>query len=244
MPTAGPVERTPIRTPEIPYVTALVAIMAVSSNTFAAMMMEQSGRLRRHPFVRTYVGVMASTALVGLITLDHVGALRPPLGTLDVGRSALAVVIAVSAGIACFVAERALRRQLLGRRRHRSARRAPPTAGLGQRDLESSLEPTGLGWLVTVACLEEVLFRLLAVDLALMLPSWPARAAALIGLSTCFAIGHDRPGSSEAFIKLPLAAVLLALTLVSGSIGPAIAAHVTFNACVWRGSRRLTTYAW
>jgi len=84
---------------------------------------------------------------------------------------------------------------------------------------------------VLIAGVEEVFYRGLLLGLALSLPGWPAQSFAIAALIFWFAAIHVE----TSFIwKLPLSLALTAIAIASGSVFPAIAAHVTYNLLVVR----------
>jgi membrane protease YdiL (CAAX protease family) len=91
-----------------------------------------------------------------------------------------------------------------------------------------------LTYLLAAAVLEEVLFRGVAVELALSLSPALFRIAAIVISLICFAISHSALGAADITAKFSLGGLTLALTLTSGSLLPAIAAHGIFNGLTWR----------
>jgi membrane protease YdiL (CAAX protease family) len=87
---------------------------------------------------------------------------------------------------------------------------------------------------VLIAIVEEVFYRGLLLQLALSLARWPVQWLAVAAVVIWFAAIHVE----TSFIwKLPLSLALTALALVSGSILPAITAHITYNLMVLRDDR-------
>ncbi|WP_167756569.1 CPBP family intramembrane glutamic endopeptidase [Amycolatopsis sp. CFH S0740] len=91
-----------------------------------------------------------------------------------------------------------------------------------------------LGWLLSVAALEELVFRGVLVQAALLLPGIGWQAVAIAAGTVIFALSHVFFGWSQVLAKLPLSAVAILQTLLTGSVCGAIATHGIFNFYVWR----------
>lgn len=82
--------------------------------------------------------------------------------------------------------------------------------------------------LVACAVLEELVFRGLLVWAALAVGG-VGGAAALAAVTALFALSHAELGPGQALAFLPLSVIALALTLATGSVVPAVTAHVVVN---------------
>lgn len=97
--------------------------------------------------------------------------------------------------------------------------------------------PFGLLPLLVVATLEELIYRGLLVQAALLLPSDFMVALALAGSVISFALSHISFGWPHVAAKLPLSALALIAVISLGTVLPAILAHLVFNARIWRDWR-------
>ena len=107
-------------------------------------------------------------------------------------------------------------------RRPLSSRAGGPAA------VEAPRPATVTGHLVACAVLEELVFRGLLVWAALALGG-VGGAAALAVVTVLFALSHAELGPGQPLAFLPLSVIALALVLVTGSVLPAVTAHVVVN---------------
>lgn len=119
-----------------------------------------------------------------------------------------------------------------------SRRGTAPTAGAPRQAWRPNRRDTdlriGLGWLLAVAVLEELVFRGVLVRLALLPPSTALRIAALAGGVLAFAFSHVFFGWGQALAKLPLAVLSVLAVLLTGNVLAAVIGHAVFNGHVWR----------
>ncbi|MFF7725405.1 CPBP family intramembrane glutamic endopeptidase [Streptomyces sp. NPDC008001] len=92
----------------------------------------------------------------------------------------------------------------------------------------------GLGWLLAVAVLEELVFRGVLLRMALRPGNEGLRVAGIVGVVAMFALSHIFFGWAQVLAKLPLSVLATAATLVTGSVWAAAVTHMVFNAYVWR----------
>jgi Type II CAAX prenyl endopeptidase Rce1-like len=87
----------------------------------------------------------------------------------------------------------------------------------------------GLRTVITVAVVEELVYRGVMVQACFLLPGRGWAAVALVGLVAAFALAHIWFGWEQVLAKLPLSAVAMASVLALGTVVPAVIAHVFFN---------------
>ncbi|WP_454084209.1 CPBP family intramembrane glutamic endopeptidase [Georgenia sp. Marseille-Q6866] len=104
----------------------------------------------------------------------------------------------------------------------RVARQSRPAA------VEAPRPVTVTGHLVACAVLEELVFRGLLVGAALAVGG-VGGAAALVAVTVLFALSHAELGPGQPLAFLPLSVIALALVLLTGSVLPAVTAHVVVN---------------
>jgi membrane protease YdiL (CAAX protease family) len=95
----------------------------------------------------------------------------------------------------------------------------------------------GLWLLLVIAALEEFIYRGLLIGVCFLLPNGGLMTFALIGNIVAFALSHIWFGWPHVLAKFPLSVVTTAVTLVMGTILPAIIAHLFFNAIFWKDMR-------
>lgn len=88
--------------------------------------------------------------------------------------------------------------------------------------------------LVVIAVFEELIFRGFLVSACFLLTNNFWIAIAVIGLVVFFALSHIFFGWLQAIAKLPLSILTTISVLASGSVLPAIFAHITFNIRAWQ----------
>jgi hypothetical protein len=138
----------------------------------------------------------------------------------------------------------------IDRRQQRSSRSVaarrlsqPPSMGVSfvRPDLAGAGAPRSgmvLSHLIACAVLEELLFRGVIVQLALA-SSTTAGTALILALSIAlFGAAHADLGPAQAFAFVPLGVINLVATLVTGSVVPAVIAHVVVNARAWWATRQ------
>lgn len=99
----------------------------------------------------------------------------------------------------------------------------------------------GLGEVVSVGALEELVYRGVLVSACFLLPGSGYVALALVGLVVAFALPHVWFGWTHVAAKLPLSALAMGSVLALGTVVPAVVAHVLFNVRV-RQELRVGTY--
>ncbi|GGX74254.1 CPBP family intramembrane glutamic endopeptidase [Streptomyces hiroshimensis] len=92
----------------------------------------------------------------------------------------------------------------------------------------------GLGWLLAVAVLEELVFRGVLLRMALRPGHDGLRVAGVVGVVVMFALSHIFFGWAQVLAKLPLSVLATTATLITGSVWAAAVTHMVFNAYVWR----------
>ncbi len=216
------------------YAIALVALTSTSAATLAGLIHTRR-RAASASFLPTYAATLAIVAALALILTGV-----PTLESHSLGGLGLALL---AAGIACLAALRGeahIARLLRRRSRRGAARRVSITTELVRPDLASRPAATGssvLSWLLVIAAGEEVLFRGVLVDLARQVPGGSTTHAVLLVASViAFAFSHSQLGFAEALSKLPLSVACMAACLVSGTVLAPIAAHVAYNAWMWRAA--------
>jgi hypothetical protein len=198
------------------YAIAVVAVYTLGSASLAAHWVNgPGGAALGRRFLVTHSAVMLGTVA---LAADAIGlpVILPPALPAALGWT----LLGGAAGHLAFVGnELALRHPIRGWRF--------PGIAITAVDPKAVVTPL---LLTLVAALEEVLFRGCLVILAFRLPSAALVAAALALSVLAFAATHIHAGLAEALGKLPLGALTLALSLLSGTIWPPIVAHVYFNA--------------
>ncbi|MBD8061029.1 CPBP family intramembrane glutamic endopeptidase [Oceanitalea stevensii] len=101
-------------------------------------------------------------------------------------------------------------------------------ASSGPAAVEAPRPATVTGHLVACAVLEELAFRGLLVWAALAVGG-VGGAAALVAVTVLFALSHAELGPGQPLAFLPLSVIALALVLLTGSMLPAVTAHVVVN---------------
>lgn len=231
--------RTLTLTPDVrAYATAAAVVYSLSCAWLAGIVVARSARARGAGFLVVYVAILVVVAAPAVVVLDPVHVTGPALW-----RVLLAIPIGVIAGGLCVWAEVLVVRAVRRRRRARSrgpvwhAVAAPPAA---VRDDAFGVVPgqprrlATLALLLAVATLEEILFRGVLLDLAVSLPGDLAAGAAICGIAIAFALTHVSFGWVAVVAKLPLAAIATAVTLATGTVAAAAAAHAVVNVRAWR----------
>jgi hypothetical protein len=95
-----------------------------------------------------------------------------------------------------------------------------------------------LAHLVVCAGLEELLFRGVIVSLAFTVPVAAGTVMVLTLSVAMFGAAHADLGLGQALAVLPLGLLALASVLVSGSVVPAVVAHVVMNVRAWWVTRQ------
>ncbi len=234
----------PIRTPElVAYATALVAVGSVSSAGVAGLLHRWMAPTRPAAFLPMYVGVMATVIVVSVPTLAALD--RSAVAWTAVGgwRVLGGVAGGLLAGLLGLAGEARVRRRLLTRRAvppwSAPISVGPPLSGAqvlvrpDQASVGASGRPAVLAWLLIVAAGEEVLFRGVAVTLALALPTRLLSVGGLLAGLILFCLSHQPMGWRETVGKAPIGAVTLAVALADGTVLPAVVAHALYNARRW-----------
>jgi membrane protease YdiL (CAAX protease family) len=91
-----------------------------------------------------------------------------------------------------------------------------------------------LGAMVAIAVLEEILYRGLLLQLVALSPSPALRALGAAFVVIMFCLSHVWFGWAQVAAKLPLSVGATAAVLLTGSVLPAIVAHVVLNVMAWR----------
>jgi membrane protease YdiL (CAAX protease family) len=91
--------------------------------------------------------------------------------------------------------------------------------------------------LTAIGALEELVYRGVLLSACLLVPVAALRDAALAATVAAFALSHVWYGWPHVLAKLPLGVLALASALAFGTVLAAVAAHVVFNAAVWRDLR-------
>lgn len=219
---------------------AVVAVLCVSSGSLAGLLHQRFFSDRSEAFLVVHVTVMAAVFGIALVAVE-----LPRVTDAPWPRALAGLPVGVACGIAAVPTELLIKRRARSRRRFVTRPNlSPGRAGPFRSDVGSLVPrevtapprrlPAILGLLVLAGTLEEVLFRGVAVDLALDLPSRALGAACVVAVTACFALSHLPLGWADVVAKLPLGLLALAVTFAFGSIIPAAAAHVVFNIAMWR----------
>jgi len=207
------------------YVVAAVAVYSLACAPTAALLQSLWPARRCPPFLPLYVGTLLAVAVVAAAAL-RLPYLRWSLWT------PVAVLVGLAAGEAAVIADAGIRRALTRRTRFGPAMRlAPPPATAAP-----AASGGALAFLLTVAVLEETLYRGVLVDLSLELPV-AAAAACVAATVAAFAAAHVYWGWVEMVAKLPLGLAALLASLPFRVVLGAIAAHVFFNTRSWLAAR-------
>jgi membrane protease YdiL (CAAX protease family) len=91
--------------------------------------------------------------------------------------------------------------------------------------------------LVVVAILEELIYRGFLVKACFLLPNPALIVAANIGCLAFFSLGHIRFGWVHVLAKTPLGILALGITLLAGTVLPAMLLHAAFNLSAWKTLR-------
>jgi CAAX prenyl protease-like protein len=195
----------------------------------------------RLPILEVYAGALAVTAAWGLLVVG----VDVALDTSAIGLAS-GVAVGVATGGLGFVAERAIVRRTVRRKRFavRTGPRSPwlPADGRSGRRLSalgelSRGESAALPTVIAVGCLEEVVYRGALNGVCMLVAAAPLRVAALAGATVVFAVSHVWFGWSHVLGKLPFSAAATASVVALDSLLTAVVAHVVLNAAVWRVTR-------
>src|SRR5438094_750970 len=102
------------------------------------------------------------------------------------------------------------------------------------RNAPDGLDEFGLVPMVTTAVLEELVYRGVLVRACFESPSSALLVISLTATVFAFSLTHINFGWPQVFAKVPLSALALAATLSSGTVLPAVFAHVVFNGTIWK----------
>lgn len=98
--------------------------------------------------------------------------------------------------------------------------------------------PWALPELCLVAIVEEVLYRGVVGFVALSVETPAASIGLLVVSAVLFGLSHDAYGTHQIVLKTAYAAVLAGTTLLTGSLLPAVVAHLVLNAFSWAQTRQ------
>ncbi|GAA2786902.1 CPBP family intramembrane glutamic endopeptidase [Crossiella cryophila] len=239
------------------YALAVLALLGMGCLTLAAHLRTRWLERFGVGFLPAHVVTMAVLCGCGLLLLGPAGIL-----TSSIGATLLAVPLGLAGGVAVIWADGAILRGLSGRRGGNTRRRAVRGGGegvhrvrpvplgdqaarrrtIGIFKVTGSFAPSaedyrvGLGWLLGVAVLEEIVFRGLLIRLTQLLPEGTQWLGA-VAVTVLFALTHVFFGWDQVLAKLPLAAVALGLALTTGAVLAPALAHALFNLHVWRCQR-------
>lgn len=210
-----------------PYVVAVVVVAAAAPGAVSGLVWAGC-RVPAHWFLPVHVGVIA--AILG-IAFSTFGIDRPA----QVSGTRLLLLLGV--GAAVFVITVTAERGVVGWvRRHGGyvARRPSPQgvtasfAAVGRMASTPGSARVTAVWLVCVAAGEELLYRGVLLDIALLAPS-PVAAAAVVVSVLLFAASHLSLGRGNAATMLALGGAAALATLAFASVLPAVLGHVLYN---------------
>ncbi len=239
---------------------AAVVVLGCAGVTLAAHLHTRWPALRRVPMLGLHLAA-GLVVVAGGVALTGVDVLVPT--SVDVWRLTAGVVVGPLFGIAVVRADRRITAWWGARSGHavrdaralglRSAKARPAgvavsttaarTRRTGLIEARNDFAPTSadlrvrLWLLVSVAVVEELVFRGVLVSLALRAPGPVLVVAGVLGAQLAFAVSHVFFGWGQVLAKLPLAAACAAAVLLTGTVLPAVVAHVLFNVSVWRYHR-------
>lgn len=222
------------------YLTAILVLNALGAPGVAAMMHRTWAARRgvRYPYL--YAGVLGLVALWGAGFLDTRTLVGEPSGWWA------AIPVGFAAGHAATCADRAIvlllirRSGLIGQTYHLAAPVVRQGTYVSPATTSQPDDWGGLPLLVTVAVLEEIVFRGWLLQLARDLPPGPWQIAFLALTIAGFALLHIRFGWEHVLSKIPLGVISLVTVSVTGSVLPGVVTHVWFNIQVWRERRNTT----
>lgn len=243
--------------PVYAYLLAISLVIGAGGFSLAADLYSRRPLLRRTRILDVYSGVLGISLAAGVVAL---GPARV-IGALDPARLALAVPAGILIGLTARWLDRRIVRAaarsnarrlpapgrqqaslasrasatlptetallLGGTPRRMPARATARTAGI----IDSREFP--LGTVLAVAVVEELFYRGVLLQAALLVASW-AVPVLVVGTVVLFALSHVAFGWSHVLAKAPLGALTAGGVLLLGSILPALIAHAWFNGSVWR----------
>jgi hypothetical protein len=118
--------------------------------------------------------------------------------------------------------------------------------GNKRRDFASTAamrnEPAGVrdfscAALTTTAILEELVYRGVLLRVCFLLQNPALVVAAILVTESAFSLLHVHFGWPHVFAKTPLSVIAAMATLLSGTVLPAVLAHIVFNLIAWQNRR-------
>jgi membrane protease YdiL (CAAX protease family) len=218
------------------YAVATVALLSASGATLTGLIHSW----RRAPAV-SFLSTYATT--IGIIVVLALTLLGMPTVAWP---SPKTIALALAGGlVACWAAlrgESLITRALLQSHGTQATRKLPAGTELIRPDLPGTSATGGktiLVWLLLIGAGEEILFRGVLISLAWLAPGGPVTRGALIAASiVAFALAHAQLGLGEALRKMPLSIACFLAYLLSGTLLAPIAAHLGYNAWMWRARSR------
>lgn len=241
------------------YGLAILVIYGLSSSALAVRLHSRWLSNLGLEFLHTYSIVLAFTGMWGLLIFE-----AQSIFSSSPIRWVLSSAIGLALGPIAVWSDRAINRFLFRRRKPENAYtnnksqqliynrqrliqvKAKRGGGLNQiakrgtvssRDTNGSdLEKMTLWSLLTVAVLEEIIFRGWLITVCFSLPGKIWVAIGIFITLIVFCLSHIQYGWLQVIGKLPLGVVALVPVLITDSVSGAITAHLFFNAKMFRAS--------
>lgn len=229
------------------YSLAVTIIYSLSSLSIA--MQVQDRWLRRwkvFSFWSVYLAVLSVTIILAIFTFD-----LSPLFQSSLLPFTCSIVLGLFCGGLSVSMDRAIirkiRRRAIGKGKHKKgfhdrirnmevSLSAPSVKYPTEISSQQSIGPNFKDLLIvlSVAVLEEIIYRGVLVQASFMLPSSLSVSIGLILTVIWFALTHLRFGWPHVCSKLPLGGLSLLSVLLFDSIAGAIVTHVWFNVRAWK----------
>lgn len=206
------------------YGVAILLLHGPGAPTLAAMLRRRLASVARIRYAHAYLGILLAVCAWGALCFDAhrlVGTVPGLIASLPLG---------LAAGNLAFAADRAIVRRSW-------VTRATATGHSSLRQLaENAAFENGFNlWsLLSVAVLEEILFRGWYVEASRLIALPALRWAAFAVSILAFALLHLKFGWHQVIAKLPLGALGLGVVLLTGSLLAPASAHLYFNWRYWR----------
>ncbi|MBE1493142.1 hypothetical protein H4696_000242 [Amycolatopsis lexingtonensis] len=239
---------------------ATVVVLGSAGVTLAAHVHTRWPALRRFPMLGLHC-TAGSVVVLGGLALTGPSILAP--AGLSWWRLALGAVLGPGLGLLIVPVDRRITAWWGVRSEHtvrerrslelRSAKARPAgiaagsaaarTRRTGLIEARNDFAPTAsdlrvqLWLLVAVAVVEELMFRGVLVALGRQATGTFLVVLCVLGAQLAFAVSHVFFGWGQVLAKLPLAALTTIAVLATGTVLPAVVAHVLFNVSVWRYHR-------
>jgi membrane protease YdiL (CAAX protease family) len=208
------------------YRTAILVVYGLSAPALTSHVRASVRQLSPLSFLTTY----AVTLVLICLWASSLFSVSDLFGTFTVS-TILWYPAGVALGLVAVRADRAIVRRL---NRGTSARAVAASSPVRYASEEP---PPPAATLVAIAILEELIYRGFLVKVCFLLAGPVLIVFANLACLAFFALGHVRFGWVHVVAKTPLGMLALGITLLAGTVLPAMLLHAAFNMAAWKAVR-------